>query len=93
MVKRSRGTLSGKTRKLRGKGRASVSQAVRTFNVGDKVIINPKAMRAGLPHLRYANRHGIVTEKRGSAYMVEVGDMKSKKKIIVGSVHLKLIGG
>jgi len=90
MVQRSRGALSGKTRKLRGKGRASVSQLVRTFRKGDMVIITPKAHRAGLPHLRYANRNGIVVEKRGESYVVEVGDYNTTKKIVVGPVHLKL---
>ena len=90
MVKRSRGSFSGRTRKLRGKGRVSVAQAVRTFNVGDKVIITPKAKRAGLPNLRYANRHGVVVEKRGKSYLVKVRDQSAVKQIIVGPVHLKL---
>ena len=34
MVKRSKGTLSKKTRKLRGKSRISVAQSVTTFDVG-----------------------------------------------------------
>lgn len=84
--------MSSRTRSLRGKGRVSVSQAVQTFKVGDKVVINPKAQRAGLPHLRYANRNGIVVEKRGKSYVVEVGDYNTQKKIVVGPVHLKLAG-
>ena len=75
---------------MRGKGKVSVAKAVRTFKVGDRVIITPKAIRSGLPHLRYANRHGTVIEKRGRSYVVEVKDMKSKKTIIAGSVHLEL---
>ena len=90
MVKPSKGALSGRTRKLRGKHRVSVAQSVRTFGIGDKVIISPKAKPKGLPHLRYANRHGTVVERRGKGYVVEVGDYKKRKKIIVGSVHLKL---
>ena len=90
MVQRSRGTSSGRTRQLRGKGKVSVAKAVRTFKVGDKVIITPKAIRSGMPHLRYANRHGKVIEKRGRGYMVEVADMKSRKTVIVGPVHLEL---
>lgn len=82
--------MSGRTRQLRGKGRVSVAQAVRTFNVGDKVVVTPKAIRSGLPHLRYANRHGIVVEKRGKAYIVEVRDQDSTKRLIAGAVHLKL---
>jgi large subunit ribosomal protein L21e len=90
MVKQSKGTLRKKTRRLKGKSRVSVAQAVKTYEVGQKVLISAKAKREGLPHLRYDNRHGIVVEKRGNAYVVEVNDMKKKKKIVVGSIHLKL---
>ena len=90
MVKQSKGTLRKQTRKLRGKSRVSVAQAVRTFDIGQKVVIAPKARREGLPHLRYNNRHGVVVEKRGNAYVVEISDYKKKKKLIVGSIHLKL---
>jgi large subunit ribosomal protein L21e len=75
---------------LRGKGRVTVAKAVATFNVGDKVVITPKAIRSGLPHMRYSNRHGKIVEKRGKAYVVEVGDMNATKRIIVGTVHLQL---
>lgn len=75
---------------LRGKGRVSVAKAVATFKVGDKVVITPKAIRSGLPHMRYANRHGKIVEKRGQAYLVEVADMNATKRIIVGTVHLQL---
>lgn len=90
MVKPSKGALSRRTRKLKGKSVNSVAKLVRTFKVGDKVIIAPRAKSKGLPHLRYASRHGVIREKRGNSYLVEVGDMKSTKTIIVGSVHLKL---
>lgn len=90
MVQRSRGTSSGRTRKLRGKGRVSVAKTVRIFNVGDKVVITPKAIRSGMPNLRYANRHGIIKEKRGRSYIVEVADMSAIKTLVVGPVHLEL---
>ncbi len=90
MVKSSKGAFSKRTRKLKGKGVASVAQLVREFKVGDKVIIAPKARHRGLPHLRYSNRHGIIREKRGKSYVVEVGDFNTKKSVIVGPVHLRL---
>jgi len=90
MVKRSKGAYAGRTRKLKGKSRVSVAQQVRTFNVGDKVVIAPKAKWLGMPHLRFSNRHGIVVEKRGKSYVVEVSDFSVKKKVIVGPVHLKV---
>jgi large subunit ribosomal protein L21e len=90
MVKASKGIFNRRTRKLRGKSVTSVAQSVRTFNVGDKVILNPVAKMAGLPHLRYSGKHGVIKDQRGKSYIVEVADYKKRKEIIVGSVHLKL---
>lgn len=90
MVKMSRGAFARRTRKLAGKTGITVAQLVKTFSVGDKVIISPKAKFEGLPHLRYASRHGIIREKRGKSYVVEVGDFNKRKNVIVGPVHLKL---
>jgi large subunit ribosomal protein L21e len=89
MVKPSKGFFNRRTRKLKGKSVNSVAKLIRTFNVGEKVIIAPRAKFKGLPHLRYSGRHGIIKEKRGKSYLVEVGDFDKKKTVIVGSVHLK----
>lgn len=90
MVKASRGAFSRRTRKLKGKSTVSVASLVRTFSVGDRVIIDPKAKWIGMPHLRYASRHGTIMERRGKSYVVEVGDYNKKKAVVVGPVHLKL---
>jgi|PlaIllAssembly_1097288.scaffolds.fasta_scaffold2526319_1 large subunit ribosomal protein L21e len=90
MVKRSKGAFNGRTRKLKGKSIVTVAQAVRTFNVGDKVVITPKAKWDGMPHLRYSGKQGKILEKRGKAYIVEVRDFSVKKSIIVGPIHLKM---
>lgn len=82
--------MNRKTRKLKGKSITSVSKLVRTYSVGDKVIIDPKAKSKGLPHLRYSGRHGVIREQRGKSYIVEVGDYRKKKNLVVGPVHLKL---
>ena len=92
MAKQSRGTLSGKTRFLRGRSRSTVAESVRTFKIGDKVLISPKASISGMPHLRYANRHGIVVEKRGRSYVVEVKDGKKTKKLVTGPIHMRKVG-
>ncbi len=90
MVKRSKGTLSGRTRKLKGKSRVTVAQRVRTYNIGDKVIVNPKSHTKGMPHLRYAGRHGQIVKAQGKAYVVRVTDGGKKKDLIAGAIHLKL---
>jgi len=89
-VKPSKGAFCGNTRRLKGKSIATVSSLVRTFNIGDKVIINPRANWVGMPHLRFTGKHAIVVEKRGKSYVVELGDYNQKKRVIAGPVHLKL---
>lgn len=90
MVKASKGAMNRRTRKLKGKSTVTVTEYVRTFNVGDKVIISPKAKWIGMPHLRYTGKQGVVTEKRGRGYVVEVSDYSKKKAIVTSSIHLKL---
>ncbi len=87
-MKHSKGYLSTRTKKLDGKGRLRVSELVKTFELGDDVVINPKCYREGLPHLRYLNKHGRIVEKRGDSYVVEIKDGNMKKKIIAHPVHL-----
>ncbi|MFH1394507.1 MAG: 50S ribosomal protein L21e [Candidatus Micrarchaeota archaeon] len=90
MVKRSKGTLSARTRDMKGKASATVAEQVKTFNVGDKVVIKPKARPEGMPNGRYAGRHGIIIEKRGKAYVVKVKDGGKMKELIAGPIHLQL---
>lgn len=92
MVKRSKGYLSTRTKKLKEKGRLTVSEIVKSFENGSSVIISPKAYRRGMPHLRYINKHGIVVGKRGKSLVVEITDGRKKKQIIVHPVHLELAG-
>jgi|YelNatPaOPRAMG01_1025707.scaffolds.fasta_scaffold04370_6 ribosomal protein L21E len=90
MVKRSKGFLSKKTKRLVRKKRVTVSAAVRRFNVGDVVVFHPQATVEGRPHLRYIDRRGIVKEVRGrNSYVVEIRDGGKTKYLIANSIHLK----
>ncbi len=90
MVKRSKGFLSKKTKRLVRKKRVTVSAAVRRFNVGDVVVFHPQTMAEGRPHLRYIDRRGIVKEVRGrNSYVVEIRDGGKTKYLIANSIHLK----
>jgi len=89
MARNSQGSMSGKTRKLRGKTNYTISDMLKSFKVGDKVVINPKAYYKALPPLRFKNKVGIVEEIRGKAYVVKIKDGNMDKRIITYSVHLK----
>ena len=91
MVKNSGGTLSGNTRKLKGKMNLTVSEQVKTFKLGDKVIVSQRSTSAGQPHMRYSGRHGVIVRKQGKCYVVEVKDGKTTKELIASSIHLKTV--
>ncbi len=44
-----------------------------------------------MPHPRYHGRIGIVTERRGRAYVVDVQDGGSIKKVISRPDHLRVM--
>ena len=91
MVKNSKGTLSGNSKKFRGKTGLTVSKRVRTFEINDGVIIDPKAVSKGQPHMRYRGRHGMIVRKQGKSYVVRIQDGGMKKELIASSIHLKSI--
>jgi len=94
MAKRSRGLLSKRTRHLARHHKPSdqrVSDIIKEFNVGDKVAIVPKGNFANIPHPRYKGKIGLITERRGRAYVVELKIMSATRKLIVPAVHLEKV--
>ncbi|MBI2079661.1 50S ribosomal protein L21e [Candidatus Micrarchaeota archaeon] len=89
MVKRSKGFLSKKTRKLKRRKKFTVTDFVKSFSLGQKVIISVKPYFSGLPNPRYNNRSGVIVEKRGESYVVEILDGNLKKGIVSHPIHLK----
>jgi large subunit ribosomal protein L21e len=88
-----------KTRKLlrkriRERGLRPLGYLLYTYRVGEKVVINidPSSHR-GMPHRRYHGRVGIITGKRGRAYVVEVIIGKAKKNLFVRPEHLMRFKG
>lgn len=60
------------------------------YNIGDKVVIKPNGRyHEGLPFKRFAGKVGIVAEKRGRSYLLNVPN--EKKQVLVGTAHLKAI--
>jgi large subunit ribosomal protein L21e len=96
MPRRSKGLRSkgrGKFRKEpRMRGKFSVVQATQELPVGGKVavIIEP-TVTGGQPHHRYHGRVGVVREKRGKAYVIEIKDGGKVKTLVVGREHLRMV--
>jgi len=92
-MKRSLGKMSKRSRLLRrrvSESKLGITKLIKTFAIGDRVVIDHKSSYfGGMPHPRYRGKLGIVTGKRGEAYIVEVKVYSSKKKLIVPPVHLE----
>ncbi|MBA7624536.1 hypothetical protein ES703_31945 [subsurface metagenome] len=55
------------------------------------IILDPSVVK-GQPHPRYHGRVGVVKERRGRAYVVEIRDGGSIKKVISRPEHLRSVG-
>ena len=94
MVKKSKGT-NFRTRKIfskhpRKRGLPSLSRTLANYEVNSKVnIVIEPSVQKGRPHRRFHGKTGVVLEKRGQAYLIQVSDGKSFKKIIARPEHLK----
>lgn len=96
MARRSKGLKSKSRRKLtkhpRQRGLPPVSRATQELCGGTKVtiFIDPSVPK-GQPHPRYHGRVGVVRERRGGAYVVDVRDGGSTKKVISRPEHLRVV--
>ena len=92
-MKRSLGKMSKRSRLLRrrvSEPRLGITKLVKTFSMGDRVIIDHKTSYfGGMPHPRYRGKLGTVIGKRGEAYIIEVKVYSALKKLIVPAVHLE----
>jgi large subunit ribosomal protein L21e len=94
MTKRSQGLFSGRTRHLARHHKPSslsVSERIKSFEIGESVAIVPKGSVKNIPHPRYRGKIGRVLERRGNAYVVRLKIMNSTKTLIVPALHLKKV--
>ncbi len=97
MARRSKGYRSKSrkkfTKRVRERGLPPVSRVIQDFELGAKVavILDPSVVK-GQPHPRYWGRIGVVRERRGRAYLIEVRDGGSIKKVISRPEHLRAVG-
>lgn len=84
-----------KTRSLlrkrpRERGTTGLSKILHEYKPGEKVVVKiDPSVHKGMPHRRYHGRIGIVANKRGRAYVVNVTQGKAVKELIVRPEHLK----
>jgi len=96
MSGRSKGLRSKSRKKLtkhpRQQGLSPVSRAVQDLPVGTRVsiILDPGVVK-GQPHPRYHGRTGVISERCGRAYVVNIRDGGSMKKVISRPEHLRVV--
>jgi len=96
MARRSKGYRSksrGKlTKHVRERGLSPVSRVIQELGPGTKVaiILDPSVVK-GQPHPRYHGTMGVVQERCGRAFVVEVRDGGSIKKVISRPEHLRVV--
>lgn len=94
-MKRSRGFRSKSRHKMRKdvreRGELPVSKVIKEFEEGDTVsIVIEPSVQKGQPHPRFHGKTGVIKEKRGRSYLVEILDGNARKKVISRPVHLFL---
>ncbi len=98
-MKRSHG-IRTKTRTLlrrdpRDRGKVALGRLLINYAQGQRVLIsiNP-AVQKGMPHRRYQGRMGVVSEKRGRSYVLEVAmGGKYPRTIIARPEHIRPMEG
>lgn len=80
-----------KTKKIREKGKISLSKYFQEFKKGDRVaVVRELSVRASFPE-RLQGRTGIVDGKRGRSYITKIKDQNKEKTFIIQPIHLKKI--
>ncbi len=72
------------------RGKVDIKKALQSFEVGDKVVVDPDSrVQRNLPQRSFFGAVGIVIQKKGKAYTIEVKQGKKSKRIDLLPVHMK----
>ncbi len=94
MVQRTGGfrrkTRSKLRKNVRARGKVSVNKMLQTFKEGERVdFVFEPSIQNGMPLPKYLGHSGIIKNKQGHCYKVEVKDGKMLKTLLVHPVHLR----
>ncbi len=94
MVNKKANGKRGKTRrKLKAKrGKPTINKLLQDIKRGSrvKVVIDP-SLHSGMPHKSYHGAPGVVAEKQGKLYAVDVKKGSLQKRLLVHSGHLQVV--
>lgn len=76
-------------RKPRERGKTGLSKVLREYEPEEKVVIKlDPSVHKGMPHRRFHGRIGVIADKRGGSYIINVTQGKATKEIIVRPEHI-----
>jgi len=76
-------------KRMRERGKLSLSKLFREFKEGDKIsLVYVPGRNPDFPR-RYQGRTGNVLRKQGNAFVVNIKDGGQNKKFVVKRIHLK----
>jgi large subunit ribosomal protein L21e len=85
-----------KTRSLlkknpRERGKVGLSKILYEYKLGEKVVIKiDPSVHKGMPHRRYHGKVGVIVNKKGRSYVLDVTQGNAIKEIIVRPEHIML---
>ena len=89
MVQKSYGKMRGTRKKMKSRGKLTITKYLQKFNAGDMVHLD-FIPSSHIQHPRFKGATGKILEKSGNSYVVEIKDGDKFKKIYVRPEHLKL---
>jgi large subunit ribosomal protein L21e len=76
-------------RKPRERGKTGLSKVLREYEPTEKVVIKlDPSVHKGMPHRRFHGKIGVIAEKRGRSYVVNVSQGDAIKEIVVRPEHI-----
>jgi large subunit ribosomal protein L21e len=76
-------------RRPRERGKTGLSKLLREYEPAEKVVIKlDPSVHKGMPHRRFHGHIGVIVDKRGKSYVVNVSQGNAIKEIIVRPEHI-----
>jgi len=83
-------TRSLLSRKPREHGKTGLSKILHSYVEGEKVFVKiDPSVHKGMPHRRYQGKVGVIVQKKGRSYVVNVTQGDAVKEIIIRPEHLE----
>jgi len=94
MGKRAKGyrhkTRALLSRKPRERGKTTLTKILHGYAPGEKVVVKiDSSVHKGMPHRRFHGKVGVIVNKKGKSYVVNVTQGEAVKEIIVRPEHLE----